>query len=73
MSFPSNDEPTPDEFAEENLALERSGLLFELSRRRFVQAAGILSAGLTAGFACVLARLSGRRNHPHPRLSTRSH
>jgi xanthine dehydrogenase YagT iron-sulfur-binding subunit len=34
----------PDEFIEEEAQLERSGLTLELSRRRFLQAAGVLSA-----------------------------
>ena len=41
----SNDE----EFALEEQELERNGLHSELSRRRFVQAAGVLSAGAAVG------------------------
>jgi xanthine dehydrogenase YagT iron-sulfur-binding subunit len=49
MSHPFDLGPEPDEFAEEENQLAKSGLNLELSRRRFVQAAGVLSAVATVG------------------------
>lgn len=49
MSHPFDLGPEPDEFAEEEHQLAKSGLNLELSRRRFVQAAGVLSAVATVG------------------------
>ena len=41
--------PDPQEERNEEIELERSGLHFELNRRRFMQAAGVLSVGVAAG------------------------
>jgi xanthine dehydrogenase YagT iron-sulfur-binding subunit len=56
-----NTEPTPDEFDEEIRQLESSGLHFELSRRGFMQAAGVLSFGAAVG----LSSSSLAENAPH--------
>ncbi len=44
MSDPLNDPPTREEFEEEEKELAKSGLQFELNRRRFLQSAGAMSA-----------------------------
>ena len=38
-----------NEFEQEEKELEKSGLYFELSRRQFMQAAGVISAGIAVG------------------------
>jgi xanthine dehydrogenase YagT iron-sulfur-binding subunit len=49
MSVPPGDEPDDEEIEQEENELEKSGLYFELSRRKFMQTAGVLSAGLAVG------------------------
>src|ERR1700722_7986247 len=48
MSIPPGNE-RDDEFEEEEKELEQHELRFELSRRRFIQAAGVISAGIAVG------------------------
>jgi len=51
MSVLPGDEPEDEEeIQQEEKELEKSELFFELSRRKFMQTAGMLSAGLAAGF-----------------------
>jgi xanthine dehydrogenase YagT iron-sulfur-binding subunit len=50
MSVLPCNEPEDEEIEEEEKELENNGLQFELSRRRFMQTAGVLSAGLAVGF-----------------------
>ena len=49
MNMPFEQEPDLEEMASEERELERNGLAFELSRRRFMQTAGVLSAGMAVG------------------------
>src|ERR1700761_1854565 len=49
MSIPSGTEPEGEEFEQEEKELEKHGLHFELSRRRFMQSAGVISAGIAVG------------------------
>jgi xanthine dehydrogenase YagT iron-sulfur-binding subunit len=49
MSSPLDTEPEGEEFEQEEKELEQHGLHFELSRRRFMQKAGVISAGLAVG------------------------
>ncbi len=42
-------EPEVDEFEQEEKELEKNGLHFELSRRRFMQTAAAISAGIAVG------------------------
>jgi xanthine dehydrogenase YagT iron-sulfur-binding subunit len=49
MQDPFEPEPDPQGFAEEEQELEKFGLAFEISRRRFVQAAGALSVAAATG------------------------
>jgi xanthine dehydrogenase YagT iron-sulfur-binding subunit len=49
MKISLQDKPGVDEIEQEEKALESNGLHFELSRRRFVQTAGVFSAGVAAG------------------------
>jgi xanthine dehydrogenase YagT iron-sulfur-binding subunit len=49
MSGPLGNEPEDDEFGHEEAELEKNGLFFELSRRRFMQTAGVISAGIAVG------------------------
>jgi xanthine dehydrogenase YagT iron-sulfur-binding subunit len=42
-------EPEDDEFEQEQKELEKNGLHFELSRRRFMQTAAAISAGIAVG------------------------
>jgi xanthine dehydrogenase YagT iron-sulfur-binding subunit len=44
-----DDEPENEEFEQEEKDLEANGLYFELSRRRFMQTAGVISAGIAVG------------------------
>src|ERR1700734_3997091 len=48
MSIPPDNE-LDDEFEQEENELEKHELRFELSRRRFMQAAGVISAGIAVG------------------------
>ncbi len=50
MSVLPGNEPEGEELEQEEKELEKSGLHFELSRRSFMQTAGVLSAGLAVGF-----------------------
>ena len=43
--------PEPEDFAEEEQQLQKWGLHFELTRRRFVQTAGVLSAVAATGLS----------------------
>ena len=49
MSVPLDTEPEGKEFEQEEKELEKHGLQFELNRRRFMQAAGVISAGIAVG------------------------
>jgi len=49
MPEPMDTGPEWDEFLEENRELESYGLSFELSRRQFMQATGLVTAGLAVG------------------------
>jgi xanthine dehydrogenase YagT iron-sulfur-binding subunit len=49
MSIPWGNEPVSEEIEKEEKELEKNGLLFELNRRRFMQAAGVISAGIAVG------------------------
>jgi xanthine dehydrogenase YagT iron-sulfur-binding subunit len=49
MSVPFDNEPDEEEFEQEQKELEKNGLYFELSRRRFMQTAGVISAGIAVG------------------------
>src|ERR1700677_2339398 len=49
MSVRLGSEPEDDEFEQEEKELAKSGLHFELSRRRFMQTAGGISAGIAVG------------------------
>ena len=61
MSIPFGNEPDADEIEQEEKDLEKNGLHFELSRRRFVQAAGVISAGVAVGLPNVSAETPGSR------------
>ena len=50
MTVSPGNQPEDEEVEREEKELERSGLSLELSRRKFVQTAGVLSAGLAVGF-----------------------
>jgi xanthine dehydrogenase YagT iron-sulfur-binding subunit len=49
MSVLPGGEPEDEEIEQEEKELEKGGLYFELSRRKFMQTAGVLSAGLAVG------------------------
>ncbi len=49
MSIPLGDQPAWGEIEQEEKELEDNGLHFELSRRRFMQTAGVISAGVAVG------------------------
>lgn len=49
MSGPLGFEPTDEGFVQEDKELEKNGLHLELNRRRFMQAAGVISAGIAVG------------------------
>ena len=55
MSVPLDTEPEDEEFEQEKRQLEKNGLHFELSRRRFMQTAGVISAGIAVGLPNVAA------------------
>lgn len=55
MSVAPCSDPEADDFQQEQKELEASGLQVELSRRRFMQTAGVLSAGMAAGLPTALA------------------
>jgi xanthine dehydrogenase YagT iron-sulfur-binding subunit len=55
MSVPTDNEPEDDEFNQEERELESNGLYFELSRRRFMQTAGVISAGIAVGLPSLSA------------------
>ena len=55
MSTVLGNEPEGDEIGCEERALKESGLHLELSRRRFVQTAGLVSAGFATGLPSVAA------------------
>ena len=46
---PLDNEQEVDEFEQEEKELAQNGLHFELSRRRFMQTAGVISAGIAVG------------------------
>jgi xanthine dehydrogenase YagT iron-sulfur-binding subunit len=50
MQKPMDQEPESDDFLEEEHQLESFGLNFELTRRKFMLAAGTITAGMAAGF-----------------------
>ena len=49
MNIPVGFEPKAGDVEQEEKALEKSGLRLELSRRRFMQTAGVVSAGIAVG------------------------
>ena len=49
MTIPLGDEPDGEQIKEEKKELEKNGLRFELNRRRFMQTAGVISAGIAVG------------------------
>jgi xanthine dehydrogenase YagT iron-sulfur-binding subunit len=49
MGISLGTEPEGKEFEQEEQELEKHGLQFELNRRRFMQAAGVISAGIAVG------------------------
>jgi xanthine dehydrogenase YagT iron-sulfur-binding subunit len=49
MSIPLGNEPKDDEIEQEEKELEKNGLHFELNRRRFMQTAAAISAGIAVG------------------------
>jgi xanthine dehydrogenase YagT iron-sulfur-binding subunit len=49
MIVPFDTEPEGEELKQEEKELEKHGLHFELSRRRFMQTAGVISAGVAVG------------------------
>jgi xanthine dehydrogenase YagT iron-sulfur-binding subunit len=49
MSIPLGNEPEGDEIEQEEKELAKNGLHFELNRRRFMQTAAAISAGIAAG------------------------
>ncbi|MGC2404149.1 MAG: 2Fe-2S iron-sulfur cluster-binding protein [Acidobacteriaceae bacterium] len=49
MSIPLGTGPESEEVEQEEKELEKHGLHFELSRRRFMQTAGVISAGIAVG------------------------
>ena len=49
MSIPLGNEPAGDEIEREEKELEKNGLHFELNRRRFMQTAAAISAGIAVG------------------------
>jgi len=49
MSIPWDNAPEQAEIEQEEKELEKNGLHFELSRRRFMQTAGVISAGIAVG------------------------
>jgi xanthine dehydrogenase YagT iron-sulfur-binding subunit len=49
MSGPLDAEPGGEEFEQEEKELGQHGLHFELSRRRFMQTTGVISAGIVVG------------------------
>jgi xanthine dehydrogenase YagT iron-sulfur-binding subunit len=55
MSVPLGSEPKGDEFEQEEKELEKNGLHFELNRRRFMQTAAAISAGLAVGLPSAAA------------------
>jgi xanthine dehydrogenase YagT iron-sulfur-binding subunit len=55
MSVPFCSQPDGEETEQEEKDLEANGLHFELSRRRFMQTASVLSAGIAAGLPGVAA------------------
>jgi xanthine dehydrogenase YagT iron-sulfur-binding subunit len=61
MSIPLGTEPEGEEFEKEEKELEKHGLHFELSRRRFMQAAGVISAGIAAGLPDASAETPGSK------------
>jgi xanthine dehydrogenase YagT iron-sulfur-binding subunit len=55
MIVPFDSEPEGEELEQEENELEKHGLHFELSRRRFMQTAGVISAGVAVGAHNALA------------------
>jgi xanthine dehydrogenase YagT iron-sulfur-binding subunit len=51
MGIPLGNEARGNEIEQEEKELERNGLHFELNRRRFMQAAGVISAGIAVGLS----------------------
>jgi xanthine dehydrogenase YagT iron-sulfur-binding subunit len=50
-----DNEPKDEEFEQEEKDLEKNGLYFELNRRRFMQTAGVISAGIAVGLPSLSA------------------
>jgi xanthine dehydrogenase YagT iron-sulfur-binding subunit len=55
MDISWGNESVDAEIEQEEKELEKNGLHFELSRRRFMQTAGVISAGIAAGLPAVSA------------------
>jgi xanthine dehydrogenase YagT iron-sulfur-binding subunit len=63
MNIPFGNETEGDEIEQEEKVLEKNGLHFELSRRRFVQTAGVISAGLAVALPAAAAETPGSKTH----------
>jgi xanthine dehydrogenase YagT iron-sulfur-binding subunit len=63
MSVPLDTEPEDEEFEREKRELEKNGLHFELSRRRFMQTAGVISAGIAVGLPNLSAAETPSNTH----------
>src|ERR1700728_2011614 len=61
MSIPLGNEPAGDEIEREEKELEKNGLHFELNRRRFMQTAAAISAGIAVGLPSAAAETPGSK------------
>jgi xanthine dehydrogenase YagT iron-sulfur-binding subunit len=61
MSGPLGSESADEEFVQEDKELEKHGLHFELNRRRFMQAAGVISAGIAVRLPNASAETPGSK------------
>jgi xanthine dehydrogenase YagT iron-sulfur-binding subunit len=61
MSIPLGKEPAGDEIEREEKELEKNGLHFELNRRRFMQTAAAISAGIAVGLPSAAAETPGSK------------
>ena len=64
MSVSLCSESEVEELEQEEQELKKHGLDFELSRRRFMQAAGVLSAGVAVGLPGVAAAQAASKTQP---------
>jgi xanthine dehydrogenase YagT iron-sulfur-binding subunit len=61
MSIPWGTAPEGEEIEQEEKELEKNGLHFELSRRRFMQTAGVISAGIAVRLPSAAAETPGSK------------